>query len=999
MIPLKLELTHFLSYRETAVLDFNSIHLACISGANGAGKSSILDGMTWVLFGNSRSKSDDDLVNRVSAVDGASAEVRLTFDLEGSIYRITRRRRPAKSSMLELQIATAFDDQQQVNKWKTLSESKIRETQEAIETLLRMNYDTFINASFLLQGKADEFTTKSPNRRKEILADLLGVSVWDNYRETAASRRKAEEGRITLLDAQITEIVEELGEEAERAEKLAEREAASAQIAAQLADKEAMMQHLRRVETAVKQQEQMLNNLSSNISRTQATLANLTQSRQERLDEIAQHKAVLADKEAIIANYTEWQAIDAEVQAWQAKANEFNRLMLAKRSPELAITEEESRLTQQIQQLETQQQRVEEAKGEQTAVSEQIAASRNRLAKMTTSLTELAAQEAAWHQARATLQQLEHERTLLAQEAGQLQKKAAKMAQMAAEQTAVRQNAQQAKTTLNEASTAIATLNNHNERYHKLSGDADRLEQQEQIRLRGQMDKLQERIDRLEADSEGNCPLCGQPLTTDHLAQVVADLQQEGKKLGDQFRENVKRISEMRSEVNQLHKTIKDRPRIEQNEQTQRDRLARAQARLEEIESAFTEWGGEKAKLAELEVALADDTAVKAQQQQVKELETVVKQKTTLEAEQTAVQRTLSQAEARLTEIERLLTAWQNEGQQALKTVRQTLTSGSFATESRAEIKRLDDDIAAVAYDANAHDAAQQDRKKLAEAPVRYQAVQQAEAAMKPLQTAVSDYDQQIADQEQTIADMDSQHGQATKQLNKLRETDGDLRAVEAEVYTLREAQIEANRHLGAAQQRLDVLSDLRARQEKIAAERAALTQLVARLKLLEKACGRDGVQALLIEQALPDIENRANELLDRLTDGEMQIYFETQKQLKSRDALAETLDIRIIDHAGERPYDNYSGGEQFRVNFAIRLALSQVLAKRAGARLQTLVIDEGFGSQDPNGRQRLVEAINTIQSDFARILVITHIDELRDAFQTKIEVEKTSTGSRIIVS
>ncbi|MCZ7674381.1 MAG: hypothetical protein M5U34_48245 [Chloroflexi bacterium] len=80
-----------------------------------------------------------------------------------------------------------------------------------------------------------------------------------------------------------------------------------------------------------------------------------------------------------------------------------------------------------------------------------------------------------------------------------------------------------------------------------------------------------------------------------------------------------------------------------------------------------------------------------------------------------------------------------------------------------------------------------------------------------------------------------------------------------------------------------------------------------------------------------------------------MRVSFETQKRLKSRDGIAETLDIRISDGAGERPYDNYSGGEQFRVNFAIRLALSQLLAKRAGARLQTLVVDEGFGSQDPN--------------------------------------------------
>jgi exonuclease SbcC len=114
---------------------------------------------------------------------------------------------------------------------------------------------------------------------------------------------------------------------------------------------------------------------------------------------------------------------------------------------------------------------------------------------------------------------------------------------------------------------------------------------------------------------------------------------------------------------------------------------------------------------------------------------------------------------------------------------------------------------------------------------------------------------------------------------------------------------------------------------------------------------------------------------------------------------MRETLDIRIIDRAGERPYENYSGGEQFRVNFAIRLALSQALAHRSGAALSTLVIDEGFGSQDPQGRARLVEAINEIQDEFARILVITHVEELKDAFPARIEVEKQPAGSVISVS
>ena len=72
------------------------------------------------------------------------------------------------------------------------------------------------------------------------------------------------------------------------------------------------------------------------------------------------------------------------------------------------------------------------------------------------------------------------------------------------------------------------------------------------------------------------------------------------------------------------------------------------------------------------------------------------------------------------------------------------------------------------------------------------------------------------------------------------------------------------------------------------------------------------------------------------------------------------------------------------------------MLAQRAGARLQTLVIDEGFGSQDQLSRQRLIEAINIIRADFEKILVITHIESLKEAFPVRIEVTKTPEGSQV---
>src|SRR5207244_4656498 len=105
---------------------------------------------------------------------------------------------------------------------------------------------------------------------------------------------------------------------------------------------------------------------------------------------------------------------------------------------------------------------------------------------------------------------------------------------------------------------------------------------------------------------------------------------------------------------------------------------------------------------------------------------------------------------------------------------------------------------------------------------------------------------------------------------------------------------------------------------------------------------------------------------------------------------LISTLDVNVSDELGTRPYELFSGGEKFRVDFAIRIALSKLLARRAGAPLQMLAIDEGFGTQDRWGCDRLIAAIKTIEKDFERILVITHLDEIKEAFPVRIEVEKT---------
>ena len=166
----------------------------------------------------------------------------------------------------------------------------------------------------------------------------------------------------------------------------------------------------------------------------------------------------------------------------------------------------------------------------------------------------------------------------------------------------------------------------------------------------------------------------------------------------------------------------------------------------------------------------------------------------------------------------------------------------------------------------------------------------------------------------------------------------------------------------------------------------------------LYAAFGRSGVPAMLIDAAVPHIETETNHLLGRMTDNRLAVKLETQRTNQSG-SVTETLDILVSDELGSRSYDLFSGGEAFRINLALRIALSKVLSQRLGAPLPTLFIDEGFGTQDAAGRERIVDAIASIQDDFEKIIVITHLDDLKDLFPVRIEVLKTEEGSQFWLS
>lgn len=393
----------------------------------------------------------------------------------------------------------------------------------------------------------------------------------------------------------------------------------------------------------------------------------------------------------------------------------------------------------------------------------------------------------------------------------------------------------------------------------------------------------------------------------------------------------------------------------------------------------------------------------RARKDRIKDIDTEIK---VFKTQLTSVEGSLKQLPALLENVGKLqaqLTAASTatlrieEEQARFAVVQAELEAETFAPDVRTALALLNHEQDALGYDKSAHDATrrtldeyrrfEQLKMQLSIAqqslPAIEEALQGSKIRRERLSELIGEIDEDVMKLEIEIAGLQVQVAEYNQRELEVRKRHTEL--------------LSAHGRLNRAEQALEAIETQAQRKAKYEKDRETYRHEEGVYKELKTAFGKNGIPAMIIETAIPELEVIANDLLSRMTDGRMNLRLMTQRE-KVTGGTAETLDIEIADELGTRNYELYSGGEAFRINFAIRIALSQLLTRRAGARLRTLFIDEGFGTQDDSGRNKLVEAITAIQNDFDMILVITHIDDLRDSFPVHVVVDKTSSGSRVSI-
>ncbi|MCC7530975.1 MAG: SMC family ATPase [Candidatus Melainabacteria bacterium] len=1057
MIIISITLHNFMSYAE-ATLDLTTVPVACLSGLNGAGKSAILDAVTWALWESARAPSDE-----LMRIGEKETWVDLTFLHENRTYRVRRQRikgggksggKTTAKGTLEFQILASGEAEKEASAeetesgknghgnshgsaqaealaheqgqrhlnatltkdlprerdvWRSLTGNSMKDTQKHICELLRMDYDTFINSAYLRQGKADEFTMRAASDRKQVLGEILGLSYFEKLKDQARDhartlkvKREAMEmtlSRLPACESELEQADSDLIAARSELTRLSEKLNAQEEAAKLLSDQiQSLMLNKQKMESTASQIEE-LNSLLVGLEEKTARLSG-------KLDMIA---SLASESPAIEEKATKYEKLRSAIEEMERKALIQQELTTRRMDLQSTLATLRSRLELQVENVESRLKELEKKHKKLSAETEDW----NKVQKQFEEFRELSQKEAEQSKNQEAHTRLtERAAELSVQVTEEKIRLEAKVSQKELQQTE-----------LASILTSKESLDEQHQSIEKESHHLDALEaefeivEQRGLEIKSEIEGLEAHVSTLSGRQKENlekikeleehvhssvCPLCCAPIV-DRKAVITRYLKQNDD-LDSEIAETKNRKSKLESERADLRRKYSELKKQLENRKELDKRIGQLNERRTAVERAEENFQAVKNELALFKKQWQDSDyaqveresliAVKAEIHKLdfdpisySSLKGQVRAQRHIESRYNQMKRD----RADLKELEIELPHRQDE----FTKLTADLKGETYGQEAREALKEVKEKLDELKYNRQEHLCMREELEALAPALEQVRELKRALEEKPLLKENLDECLSLKAGKQAQLKELKAALTAFQEQVEKLPERVEALEALKPELEALRKDKEQVSNRSAICQARLDTLNNEIAQMKDRRRELKDLDADIEDYLFLSESFGRKGIQAVIIENAVPEIESDANRILSRLSDNRMHVALITQQKTKAG-SMVETLDLMIADEVGTRSYELYSGGEAFKVNFAVRVALSRLLARRSGAKLETLIIDEGFGSQDEVSRDRLVKAIRSIQNDFARILVITHMSDIKEMFPAHIQVTKQNGTSKL---
>ncbi len=1003
MRPIRLELRGFTAFRERTVVDFEGRQLFAITGPTGAGKSSLLDAMTWALFG--RVPRVGASTRQLVSHGASSMQVRFDFATRDEVYRVVRKA-PAVTG-------TRLEQRQADGSWRHLADRATDVTREVVR-LLGMDFTTFTRTVLLPQGEFDAFLKGEQSERRAILTRLLGLGIYDEARKIANERAKSARERSATIEAQLGQL--NLASPEKIAALEVEHTAAKERLA-ELAERREALRGLGDLARAARDAEQAQRDAEGTAATAREALATAEQ-------------ALAAASEAVGEAERRCDALSRELAElkYDAKAHQQLLAQIERINLREAAERELAEAKQRLEAATTAHTAaVEEAASATTAATEATAtaeAADRALEEATTALgcatgaarVALTALETTVAKASAELEAAKRERATLAEQLPKLQAAARQLTERTSAREAAATELAAATTAREQAEQAATAAEG------QMALDGTALESARAALAEARHADLAATL-RADLKLGDPCPVCGEPLKQLPMEFGAADLEaaeaavREAERVLEEHRrtsteartalaaataradglaQTVASADELLAAIDgELVELATSRAGLPKTLEERRAALGSAERREATAGEAATAVAAQRDALrlalaavpdevvaAEVEEAIADPAAVVAALEGWRAARTAATQAAaqlqTQQAAQAKFQGAIAAAGAHVeaatvavTQAEqRLASHGSGPAGSEVSALREALQAAETKSK-RAE--QLDGEIstarAAIAAAIATRTATEAERTRRAEAVTA--AEQQSQAASNAATAAESALGEKWRE---------AIGGESTPSFEELRELmlahDAEQQAAGIKAGVLGEQIEQAKREsVDAERMRGEIAGDTAT---------AELNGALARELQGDRFVGyvqREAMQLLAAD---------ASYRLVGFTNGRYELASEDN----------EFMVVDRLNGDERRSVKTLSGGETFLASLALALSLSEHLPQLAGlggaVSLESLFLDEGFGALDSDSLDLAVQGLETLANGRRMIGVISHVQEMAERLPEQIEVVPSGNASAV---
>ncbi|MFF3022511.1 AAA family ATPase [Gottfriedia sp. NPDC057948] len=1017
MKPLKVVLHAFGPYKDKVNVDFSRLNekgLFAITGPTGAGKTTIFDGICFALFGEAsgENRNDQTLLRSHFADDDLYTSVELTFELKGNHYNIFRQKGHQKKQNKGI-------TGDKIEFYKIENEEKVPYCQEfnktsivnkKVEELLGINADQFKQIVLLPQGEFRKLLVSDTKEKEEILRKIFRTELFEKVTETLNLARKNIESKFTNLKQKIViklEVIEKLL--SEKGIQIADDSQINLHIVNEILTEHivSIMDDLKRLEENEKIQKSQLEVNQQKLFSAEAHNKNI-----ERLHEVIELLTMLKGQEVEIE--------DKKVKiklATNAEKVLPIKTELEKLKNSLQVTND--KLLFEIESLKETLIKIEKISAEVATLPEE----QKKLGSLESQLSHLLV-------LKEDIDQFQNHKVAF-------QNKSKQILLFENEEKTLQEGLKKENEELNQLKQQLNDLEGVHDQWAKLSllnkeislkgGFAKRiffakkeLEQKQNeyqiknldhVKLKNELDRIESEMHQQKAaflakdlKDQEHCPVCG---STHHpsLAKFNGTVnEEEAEKLKIHVNQFQTELATIQGEIKSKENSLKIDEQSFFEEHGQFDFTNEG---LKALANEFNENESNLKNLTEKKATFEKiNNVIKTKEQLIRDLTVKVTEKTeamnkfTNELNELKIQ--IVQIESKLPESLRTLEKWQLEKNDIEKNIailkakiskieeeyriltEQKTVKETTRTHLEKEVLKLNEETRSttILY-----------HEKIAE--YEFNGESEFISAIDYIRM-IDQYRNDLSIFEENLQRLSTEKELLEKQVQSMEKIEvSELKMKVQEITQHLDAIVNEMIRIQELNKRLSQLKiDLQIYQEDF----VKTEQKLAGLTDLYKVTKGDNDKMISFERYVlldyfEQIIESANIRLDHLSNGQFQLQ---RKDAVEKGRKQSGLGLEVYDsYTGlARDVKTLSGGEQFNASLCLALGMADIIqAHKGGVSIDTLFIDEGFGSLDDELLSKAIDTLIQLQKSGRLIGVISHVQDVKDAMPAVIEVHKTNKG------